>query len=125
MLSACVLRPIARGAPRRCPSLLSRRVLTARSFASTGSILQKIGPKKAPATVLGRKGTVSAVAALKPDQKPALLAEAELTTHEQRKADWGIIKEMSRYLWPKVGGPSLHLTHTEENVELRTERRAN
>jgi hypothetical protein len=32
-----------------------------------------------------------------------MLAEPTLTTQEQRKADWGIIKEMSRYLWPKVG----------------------
>jgi len=31
-----------------------------------------------------------------------LLAEANLSANAQRKADWGIIKEMSRYLWPKV-----------------------
>jgi hypothetical protein len=31
-----------------------------------------------------------------------LLAEANLSAKGQRKADWGIIKEMSRYLWPKV-----------------------
>jgi ATP-binding cassette subfamily B (MDR/TAP) protein 7 len=30
-----------------------------------------------------------------------LLAEQNLTNKEQRKADWAIIKEMSRYLWPK------------------------
>lgn len=54
------------------------------------------------------------------DPKASLLAEAELTTQEQRKADWGIIKEMSRYLWPKVGGLSLCVT-----AELRTECRAN
>ncbi|KAF8537079.1 P-loop containing nucleoside triphosphate hydrolase protein [Trichophaea hybrida] len=30
-----------------------------------------------------------------------LLAEVNLTSKDQRKADWGIIKEMSRYLWPK------------------------
>lgn len=111
MLSACVLRSIARSAPRRCPSLLSARILTARGFASTASILQHSGPRKTPAAVaaaaLGKTGAVSAVGAKKPPPKPSpkapLLAEAELTTQEQRKADWGIIKEMSRYLWPKVG----------------------
>ncbi|KAL0634574.1 Iron-sulfur clusters transporter atm1, mitochondrial [Maublancomyces gigas] len=104
MLSACVLRPIARSAPRRCPSLLSARILTARGFASTASILQHSGPRKTPA-VLGKTGAASAVGAkklpTKPSLKAPLLAEAELTTQEQRKADWGIIKEMSRYLWPK------------------------
>lgn len=31
-----------------------------------------------------------------------ILAEADVSAKEQRKADWGIIKEMSHYLWPKV-----------------------
>lgn len=35
-------------------------------------------------------------------QAPALLAEQTLSNREQRKADWAIMKEMSRYLWPKV-----------------------
>ena len=35
----------------------------------------------------------------KPD---ALLSEQSLSNKEQRKADWAIMKEMSRYLWPKV-----------------------
>jgi ABC transporter ATM len=32
-----------------------------------------------------------------------VLGEPTLGAREQRKADWGIIKEMSQYLWPKVG----------------------
>ena len=32
----------------------------------------------------------------------ALLAEQTVSNKEQRKADWAIMKEMSRYLWPKV-----------------------
>lgn len=32
-----------------------------------------------------------------------LLAERTVSNQEQRKADWAIIKEMSQYLWPKVG----------------------
>ena len=31
-----------------------------------------------------------------------LLAEQTVSNKEQRKADWAILKEMSRYLWPKV-----------------------
>lgn len=30
-----------------------------------------------------------------------LLAEQTVSNKEQRKADWAIIKEMTRYLWPK------------------------
>lgn len=41
----------------------------------------------------------------KPDGAPktdSLLAEQTVSNKEQRKADWAIMKEMSRYLWPKV-----------------------
>lgn len=33
---------------------------------------------------------------------PDLLGEQTVSNKEQRKADWAIMKEMSRYLWPKV-----------------------
>lgn len=33
----------------------------------------------------------------------SLLAEQNASDKEQRRADWAIMKEMSRYLWPKVG----------------------
>lgn len=42
----------------------------------------------------------------RPDDTPktdALLSEQTLSNKEQRKADWAIMKEMARYLWPKVG----------------------
>lgn len=117
MLSAYVLRSIARGVPRRYPSLSTPhtyRILTARGFASTSAIFKNepFGVKKGFTTVPGNEGALPAAAAAKTpsakiEPKASLLAEAELTTKEQRKADWGIIKEMSRYLWPKVGGFSL------------------
>lgn len=50
-------------------------------------------------------------------KKTSLLAEVELTTKEQRKADWGIIKEMSKYLWPKVGVSILFLAYPGPLVE--------
>ena len=34
-------------------------------------------------------------------QKSGLLGEQIVSNKEQRKADWAIMKEMSRYLWPK------------------------
>jgi len=37
-----------------------------------------------------------------PAGQDPLLTERTVSDKEQRKADWAIIKEMSRYLWPKV-----------------------
>lgn len=37
-----------------------------------------------------------------PGKQDVLLAEKTVSNKEQRKADWAIMKEMSRYLWPKV-----------------------
>ncbi|RAH74791.1 ATP-binding cassette Fe/S cluster precursor transporter ATM1 [Aspergillus aculeatinus CBS 121060] len=34
-------------------------------------------------------------------KKKDLLSEATLATKEQRKADWAIMREMAKYLWPK------------------------
>ena len=36
-----------------------------------------------------------------PGKAKDLLAEKTTSNKEQRKADWAIMKEMSRYLWPK------------------------
>ena len=41
----------------------------------------------------------------KPVEAPktdALLAEQTVSNKEQRRADWIIIKEMAKYIWPKV-----------------------
>lgn len=35
--------------------------------------------------------------------KGGLLSETTVGNKEQRKADWAIVKEMAKYLWPKVG----------------------
>jgi hypothetical protein len=37
-----------------------------------------------------------------PPGTDALLSEQTVSNKEQRKADWAIMKEMARYLWPKV-----------------------
>lgn len=38
----------------------------------------------------------------KTTKKNDLLSEATVGNKEQRKADWAIMKEMAKYLWPKV-----------------------
>lgn len=35
-------------------------------------------------------------------KKNDLLSEATVANKEQRKADWAIMREMAKYLWPKV-----------------------
>ena len=40
----------------------------------------------------------------------ALLTEQTMSNKEQRKADWAIMKEMARYLWPKVCKSRLSLS---------------
>jgi hypothetical protein len=37
-----------------------------------------------------------------PNAQDVFLKEKVVSTAEQRKADWAILKEMTRYLWPKV-----------------------
>ena len=36
-----------------------------------------------------------------PGKQDALLSEKTVSNAEQRKADWAIMKEMTKYLWPK------------------------
>lgn len=38
---------------------------------------------------------------VEPTKQPSLLSEQTLSNKEQRKADWAIIKDMAKYLWPK------------------------
>ncbi|RPA98937.1 P-loop containing nucleoside triphosphate hydrolase protein [Choiromyces venosus 120613-1] len=115
MLSPCLLRSIARVVPGRSSSLLLSRDATrlyplrlGRSFASTRFSFQNesSGPNKGlPKFTQAEKDPVPIANKLMPSSSitktPNLLGEPTLTTQDQRKADWGIIKEMSTYLWPK------------------------
>ncbi|KAF2269157.1 iron-sulfur clusters transporter atm1, mitochondrial precursor [Lojkania enalia] len=49
----------------------------------------------------GSKVAVKHMEPAKSHKPDPLLAEQTVSNKEQRKADWAIIKEMSRYLWPK------------------------
>ncbi|KAB2575521.1 Iron-sulfur clusters transporter atm1 [Lasiodiplodia theobromae] len=106
-------------APQRCPPALPRRSLSplspyVRVFA-TAPRHRKDDPRIQTPEANGAKKVEGAQTVLKPEvvQKAApaapgsgvkndpLLAEKTVSNKEQRKADWAIMKEMSRYLWPK------------------------
>ncbi|KAH0542076.1 Iron-sulfur clusters transporter atm1, mitochondrial [Glutinoglossum americanum] len=55
-----------------------------------------------PEGAVGEKSGLHPVEHAPVAQSRALLSEDKLTNKEQRKADWAIMKEMARYLWPKV-----------------------
>lgn len=107
--------------PHRCRTSLPLRSISpvspfARVFATTPRH-PKDEPRIATTGVNGAKKADGANAVLKPetaqkskaagDKNDPLLAEKTVSNKEQRKADWAIMKEMSRYLWPKVGWQSL------------------
>lgn len=86
-----------------------------RQFTNTAKIWQKQPPadQKAEAQILSKADSIENVmteAVPKPSdvrsdtelKTDPLLSEQTVSNKEQRKADWAIMKEMSRYLWPKV-----------------------
>jgi ATP-binding cassette, subfamily B (MDR/TAP), member 7 len=70
--------------------------------------LKGVNPKPSNAATLSE--VLKPEALKKPTTLPAeatngqseLLQEKTVSKSEQRKADWAIMKEMTRYLWPKV-----------------------
>lgn len=43
----------------------------------------------------------------KTTEKKDLFSESSKASKEQRKADWAIMREMAKYLWPKVTPPGI------------------
>ncbi|PYH91537.1 P-loop containing nucleoside triphosphate hydrolase protein [Aspergillus ellipticus CBS 707.79] len=87
-----------------------------RAFSSTRSPLKKQAAEKLPSESQApnssdpsstRPGAANVAQSPKDTQnatvtpKKDLLNEAPVTVKEQRKADWAIMKEMAKYLWPK------------------------
>jgi ATP-binding cassette subfamily B (MDR/TAP) protein 7 len=70
--------------------------------------LKGVNPKSSNAAALSevlKPETLKKPAALSteaPNGQSELLQEKTVSKAEQRKADWAIMKEMTRYLWPKV-----------------------
>jgi ABC transporter ATM len=107
----CVSRAAARAPvirPSPCAgSLISKRIFTQSSRAFAKASKQA----ELQATLDAKKPQIESV---KPENatKPSPLAATrkdplkldDKTNKEQRKADWAIIKEMSKYLWPKGPG---------------------
>ena len=97
----------ARVVPRSTPWRSACRGSQLRIFTSSQSPLRKQaqGDKKADlktatttAAAQDQKTTQNATATNKKD----LLSETSVGVKEQRKADWAIMNEMAKYLWPKV-----------------------
>ena len=90
-----LLPPLARAAcrPGLCTRLRPHPLRCAARVFTTSPHHRKNAHGQRPA---------AAATAAKPEPKPdPLLAEQTLSSKEQRKADWAIMREMSRYLWPK------------------------
>lgn len=113
-----LIPPLARAASRPGLPLSSLSLLmrphplshSARVFTSSPLHRKDVhGQRPAP----GSQQALQATKATKPVTDPAkakakveksldpLLGERNLSNKEQRKADWTIIKEMTKYLWPK------------------------
>ncbi|OJD29035.1 iron-sulfur clusters transporter mitochondrial [Diplodia corticola] len=101
--------------PQRCPPTLRLRSISpvspfVRVFA-TAPRHRKDDPRINTPEANGANKVEGAQTVLKPEgtqkaagssvKNDALLAEKTVSNKEQRKADWAIMKEMSRYLWPK------------------------
>lgn len=129
MLNPCLARAAARPVWRGAMSAAagsssfttSTYTSTSRSslpFSHTYNSSRQLRPKNAlPSIPIKRLRFASTKAdaharaaendARKAEARPRdILAEAKnITAQQQRTADWGIIKEMGKYIWPKVGGP--------------------
>lgn len=95
---------------QRAPLLLSRSVFA--RCHPTLATRPGLSPLRVFATTRLRRFGPAGPPQQPPDTKPAGLSKAsptpvdplaviDKTAQEQRKADWAIMKEMSRYLWPK------------------------
>jgi ATP-binding cassette subfamily B (MDR/TAP) protein 7 len=113
-----LIPPLARAAsrPGLPPSSLSFLLRphplshSARVFTSSPLHRKDVhGQRPAPGSQQALQATKAARPAIDPAKAKAkvdnsmdpLLGERNLSNKEQRKADWTIIKEMTKYLWPK------------------------
>lgn len=81
-----------------------RVLTTSRSLRSNQKLTQT--PDRQPKTHVPASQPVkqsdAPAAETKSGQKKDILSQGTATNKEQRKADWAIMKEMVKYLWPKV-----------------------
>ena len=95
------------------PKALHCQTVRQLRYTAVKSQKQLPGDQKADAQNLSRADTLenakpkavqksSNASSLTEPRPDILLSEQTVSDKEQRKADWAIMKEMSRYLWPKV-----------------------
>lgn len=107
-----LMPPLARAVHRpgfqaSCLHLRLAPYYTTRVFTSSPLHRKDVHGQRPP--LPGSKVAVEQTKPAKPANDPSkaevktdpLLQEQTLSNKEQRKADWAIMKEMSRYLWPK------------------------
>jgi hypothetical protein len=89
------------------------------SSQSKRPVTKPLSPGAADARTVAVDATPEALKKVTPPiaKQDTLLQEKLVSNAEQRKADWAIIKEMSRYLWPKVDNLTLYssLTYSDTN----------
>ena len=86
------------GRPFTCARVVWQRKVSKESHHS--QIPAKFeSPESVKPETVQKPAFVKSVEAPKTD---GLLSEQTVSNKEQRKADWAIMKEMARYLWPKV-----------------------
>lgn len=108
-------RPALKLHPRTAAHASTRPVLPLlRQFTTQRPLLNQLKnnkddiPKnnKAEATSSVQSQQVASADAAKPKAEASnpkeLLSESDKAAKEQRKADWAIMREMAKYLWPKV-----------------------
>ncbi|KAE8150443.1 P-loop containing nucleoside triphosphate hydrolase protein [Aspergillus avenaceus] len=98
--------------PRSAPRIVACYGAQLRAFSTGQNPLRK-SENKEPITQQKTSSPNSSSASRSPDQeakdaqnavgapKKDLLSEKTVASKEQRKADWAIMKEMAKYLWPK------------------------
>lgn len=94
---SCLRRPFTRA--------FSRTSVTKEKSLSTSSPQARTVTRKVPEES-AKLEAIKLPTSAKPEDASkvaaAFLAEQNVTNQEQRRADWAIMKEMAKYLWPKV-----------------------
>jgi len=93
-ISPCSISPGLLRPPQRC----WRPYYTSIRNFNTARVLYE---QKGKDAAIAKSGPTEPSSS-KPTKKPNILTQASLSTKEQRKEDWAIMKEMAKYLWPKV-----------------------
>lgn len=101
-----LLQRSSRACPRYNPALYRLSTTSQQRTGLTRTFWTSAPRREQPRTPTDSKPTTTKPSAVfpankKPTKQNDPLATVEKSAPEQRKADWAIMKEMTRYLWPK------------------------